>query len=223
MTKKLNTPYTAHSLVACVALAIASGSAAEESFEPTWQLKADFAVVEPSGDAVAVGVSPASVDVDFDTMVGAGLRLEYRFTKALAVELGALGSSGFGVSVGDASRPLGVASRIDGFAPFTLGLNYHSNTGSHVDLYAGAFVAAIRYGDVTIETTPGRVLTDESANTDFGWGATAGIELPIGAGGWSLQANLRYIRTRIKLDPDEDVAESDFDPLILSIGIGYRF
>ena len=223
MNKSQISPFAIHSIVAPLLLTFASTDSAAQSFEPTWQLEADLAVVEPSGNAVAVDASPAGVDVDFDAKVGAGLRLEYQFTKVLALELGALGASGFDVSVGGADNVAGVASRIDGFAPVTLGLNLHLDTGNRIDLYAGPFLAAIRYGDVTVETAPGSLTTRESSDTSFGWGAIAGIDVPIGSGGWSLQANVRYIRTAIDLSSDDGAVESDFDPTILSIGFGYRF
>ena len=204
---------------AIIPLILASNPCAAEDFEPTWQLALDLALVEPSNDSIAVGVTQTGLDVDFDTRFGAGLRLEYQFSKALALELGVLGASGFGVTIDTAE----VATRIDSFAPVTLGLNYHFDTASRIDLYAGPFLAAVNYGDIEVATGPGGATRTESTDTDFGWGAIAGLDLPLGSGNWSLQANVRYIRTGIEAEPDEGPVESDFNPLIFSIGFGYRF
>ena len=204
---------------AIIPLILASNPCAAEGFEPTWQLALDLALVEPSNDSIAVGVTQTGLDVDFDTKFGAGLRLEYQFSKALALELGVLGSSGFGFTIDTAE----VATRIDSFVPVTLGLNYHFDTASRIDLYAGPFLAAVNYGDIEVATGPGGATRTESTDTDFGWGAIAGLDLPLGSGNWSLQANVRYIRTGIEAEPDEGSVESDFDPLIFSIGFGYRF
>jgi hypothetical protein len=38
-----------------------------------------------------------------------------------------------------------------------------------------------------------------------------------------LQSNLRYIQTNMKGMAEDGVFDSDFDPLILSVGFGYKF
>lgn len=204
-------------------LAVSHTPAHGQPFEPGWRLAVDLAFVNPSAETVAVDVGLAGVDVDFDNKAGAGLRAEYRFTESLAAEIGVLGTSSFDVRVGDLGIGLGTSTRIKNFAPVTVGGNYHFAPESRVDLYAGVFAAFVRYGDIDVQASTGGVGTSVSVDTDFGWGAIAGLELPLGAGGWLLQTNVRYIDTNMQGTNDGDPFDGDFDPFIFSIGFGYRF
>lgn len=190
---------------------------------PYWQLNFDLAFIDPSGDAVAVGVGPSGVDVDFDSKVGAGFRAGYRFTESWEFELGILGTSSVDVMVGDIAENLGVATGVSSFSPVTAGINYYFASDSHLNVFAGVFLAAVNYGDVDVEVGLTGVATGESVDTDFTWGVISGLEVPIGAGGWLLQTNIRYIDTSIAAASDGDRFKGDFDPVIFSIGVGYRF
>lgn len=194
-----------------------------QTFEPSLKLEFDLAFIDPSGDNAAVGVGPGGVNVDLDPGAGAGLRLEYRFAEALGVELGVLGASSFDVTVGNLGDGFGVETSISSFAPVTLGLNYHFSSGNRVNVYAGPFLALIRYGDVEVQTGTSGVVTRESVDTDTGWGVIVGLDVPVGSGNWLLQSNLRYIQTNMKGTTVDGVFDSDFDPLILSVGFGYKF
>ena len=66
-------------------------------------------------------------------------------------------------------------------------------------------------------------MTSETVDTDTGWGVILGIDLPLGSSNWLLQSNLRYIDTSLTGSTSDGRFDSDFDPLIFSIGFGYRF
>ena len=134
-----------------------------------------------------------------------------------------LGASSFDATVGDLGDGFGVSTGISSFVPLTLGLNYHFSSGSRVDFYAGPFLALVRYGDVDVESGTSGVFTREAVDTDTGWGVIVGLDVPLRSGNWLLQSNLRYIQTKMKGTTGDDPFEGDFDPLILSIGFGYRF
>jgi outer membrane protein W len=212
----------AGSAIAMLTLAGVPHSSLAQQFEPTWQLKADLAFVDPSGESVLVDVDSDRVDIHFDSKAGVGLRAEYRFTESLGAEIGVLGTASFDVAVGNLGNLAGVTTRVSSFTPVTAGLNYHFTPGSRVDLSTGAFLAAVNYGDIEVSAGTG-VSTSISADRDFAWGAVAGLEIPVGSGHWSLHADLRYIDTDMKGTSDGDPFEGEFDPLIFSIGFGYRF
>ena len=194
-----------------------------QTFEPTWQLALDLAFVDPSGDSLSVNVGGAGVDIEIDDKMGVGIRAEYLFSESLAVEIGVLGTSSIDVTVGDLGNAFGVATRISNFAPVTLGLNYHFATDSRVDFFAGPYLAIVNYGDIDVEAGTGGAAAEVSVDTDFGWGAIAGLEVPIGASRWSLQSNVRYIDTNMKGSSDGNAFNGDFDPFIFSIGFACRF
>jgi len=210
--------------IAALVIAIAPfWSCNAQTFEPGVKLAFDLAFIDPSGDNVAAGVGPGGVNVNLDPGAGAGLRLEYRFAETLGVEFGVLGASTFDVTVGDLGDGLGVSTGISSFAPLTLGLNYHFSSGDRVDFYAGPFLALVRYGDVSVQTGTSGVVAREAVDTDTGWGVIVGLDIPLGSGSWLLQSNMRYIQTNMKGTAANGTFDSDFDPLILSVGFGYRF
>jgi len=212
-----------YSAIAVLILIAVSPSSLAQQFEPTWQLEFDLAFVDPSGDSLLINVDNARVDVDIDNQAGVSLRAEYQFAETLAVELGILATAGFDVAVGDLGDNFGVTTRVSSFAPITVGLNYHFTPESYADFYAGPFLAIVRYGDIETEVGTGGVVVRESVDTDFGWGAIVGFDVPIRSGHWSLGTNLRYIDTNMRGTSDGDPFDGDFDPFIFSIGFGYRF
>ena len=210
-------------LAYCVLLIAPTCLLHAQQFEPELRLAFDLALVNPSDEVVATEVGVGGVSVDIDSKAGAGLRLEYRFSPALGVEFGLLGTSSFDVNVGNLGNGVGVETGISSFTPLTIGLNYHFPTDQSLDLYAGPFLAFVRYGDVSVQTGTGGVVTSETVDTDTGWGVILGIDLPLGSGNWLLQSNLRYIDTSLTGSTSDGRFDGDFDPLIFSIGFGYRF
>ena len=59
---------------------------------------------------------------------------------------------------------------------------------------------------------------------DWVFGAMAGIDLPIGEGGWAFSADLKYLdNSFVGHDPEGDPLGVDLDSTILGLGFGYRF
>ena len=106
---------------------------------------------------------------------------------------------------------------------FSSGLNYHFTPKQRVDFYAGLFLAMINYGDLDTEIGIGGVSTTIAADADFGWGATAGLNILLGKGDWFLQSNIRYIGTEMTGTSEDGEFGGDFDPIVFSFGFGYRF
>jgi len=211
------------SLIGAILVSLIAGTANAQQFSPSWQLQFDLAFVNPSGDGVAVSVGQPGVNVDVDNEVGAGLRLQYQFAPSWSTEFGFLATSSVGASVGAPGTLVGVASTVESIGIITAGANYHFLPEGKVDLFAGPFVAAVNYGDIDITAGIGSVGTRQSVDTEFTVGVIAGLEMPIGNGGWSLQSNVRYIDANMESNVDGDRLTGDLDPFIFSVGIAYRF
>lgn len=102
--------------------------------------------------------------------------------------------------------------------PLTAGLNFHLTRQSRVDLYIGPTIGYVFYGDLDVE--------DErlSIDDDFTWGATLGLDLPMGDKGWIFSGALRYLDTEASPDDLGPGDQSmDVSPWILQVSAGYRF
>lgn len=108
-----------------------------------------------------------------------------------------------------------------GMYAFILGLNYHFETAHHADLHVGAFTAMSNYDDLIFNTEIDR--RDKfSYDDDYGYGVKFGVDLPFSADGkWIFSAELRYLLTI--LEGEDALADHDLDPIIVSVGVGYRF
>lgn len=194
-----------------------------QQFDPSWRIHVEYAVVDPSGDVAAEDADGIGVQVGFDNAVGASVRGEYQFSKLLGFELGALGASSVELRSGVFSDSIGTVISVRSFAPVTLGLNFHLSPKSSVDFYAGQFVALVNYGNVVVQAGIGDATSGEPIERDWSWGAIVGLDFPIGKRGWSIQTSLRYLDTRMKGARDDSSLDSDFDPVVFSLGFGYRF
>lgn len=211
------------SFIGTIFFSIIAGAANAQQFSPSWQLNFDLAFVNPSGDGVTVSAGAPGVNVDVDNEIGAGLRLRYQFAQAWSTEFGFLATSSVGVSVGGTANIFGAATTVESFSTISAGANYHFLPKGRADIFAGPFVAVVNYGDIDISAGLGNASARQSVDTEFAWGVIAGLDVPIGTGGWSLQSNVRYIDANMESTVDGDRLSGDLDPLILSIGFAYRF
>ena len=195
--------------------------AAEDA--PVWTLRVDLSWVDPSGDFVATSVDDGTVATSFDAGFGGGLRGEYHFSERFGVELGVLSAGSVDITTGVSGGTVGSSLELSSFTPFTVGLNVHLTPDHPLDLYAGPLIALVRYEDVEIRAAIGTAGTNVSVDNDVGWGGIIGLDLPLGERGWLVQANLRYIESDMKDSGGAVSIDSQFDPVIFSIGFGYRF
>ena len=102
-------------------------------------------------------------------------------------------------------------------------LNVHLTPDSRADLYVGPMVAYVVYSSFELVTDPWFMREWFVTENDFGYGINLGLDVRVG-GGWLLCAALKYLDTTLEASPpDEGVGRSDIDPMIFSIGVGYRF
>ena len=201
--------------------AVTAGPAPE--VEDPWRLRFDLSWVNPSGSSVFVNTGGSALGIDFNTGFGAGLRAEYLFSPRYGVEFGLLGAGNVDIASGVFGGAAASDLDVSGFAPLTVGLNVHLTPDSPVDVYLGPLLALVNYSSVDVRSIFGVAVTGVSIDNDVGWGAIAGFDVPVGKGGWLLHANLRYIDTDMKDSGGLVSFDSEFDPVIFSLGFGYRF
>ncbi len=187
-----------------------------------WRLRFDLSQVNPSGTIVSANTERDS-GIGFDVGFGAGLRGEYQFTERFGVEFGVLSTGevdfASGLLTGRTRSGLGVSS----FTPTTMGLNIHLTPNRPVDLYVGPLLALVGYSNISLWADSGAAGASVSIDDDVGWGAILGFDVPFGDRGWMVQANVRYINTDMRDSGETRSFNSKFDPVIFSLGVGYRF
>jgi len=205
--------------VAALLLAVTTTSVAQES----WRLRVDFSWLNPSGSIVSTDYADKTAGVDFETGAGAGIRGEYQYSNRFGVELGVLGAGRLkaGFEIPGVADSKGV--ELGGFTALTLGLNFHLTPGHRIDLYAGPQLVLSRFSGVERLASIGHGGATTSTDDDLGWGVIFGLDLPLGGHGWLIQTNLRYIDTDLKSSGSDISFNKSFDPVIFSVGFGYRF
>jgi outer membrane protein W len=204
-------------IVALTAFAMLGTARADD--DTHWRVGLEFAWVDPSGDFSSTTVNDNTVSASYESGYGVGTRGEYQFAPQFGVELSALGAGSVELSAGTA----GSWVKVSAVAPVMVGFNFHLTPDRPVDFYVGPMFGLVRYSDVEYRAGWGELSTTVTVDDDFAWGAIAGLEIPIGSRGWRLQGNLRYIDTDIRDSGGPISIDSEFDPLIFSIGAGYRF
>lgn len=193
-----------------------------------WQLRLNGAWVDPSVDYSQPNDEGEMIRADSESAMGYGLALEYRASRRIGWELGVLRARPE-IMLHGAVQPgseLSVGERVS-FMPVTLGLNLHLTPDGPLDIYAGPVVGYAFFGDLTykVATEGGEQRIEFRSGNSFAWGATLGADVTLGHGAWSLGAALTYLDvgwevTEVASGGSETV---DFDPLIATVGLRYRF
>lgn len=207
--------------ILCLLALSISGSLAPpaQAADPTgWRLKLQAAAFRPTSGG------------GFDPSFGGGLALEYRATRRLGFEVSALTSELVSeVDLKEAAIPIPIVieTRFEA-TPILARLNWHLTPAKKADVYIGPVAGWILYGDGEVRFKGKNELIDPVPDPGFGiddgfaWGAHAGVDVPVGGGGWFLHGGLTYLLADVESDvSDEDLF--DLDPLVAHIGIGYRF
>ena len=208
-------------------LALLALPATATAQDDKWRLRVGGAWVDPGVNFTDVDSDGDRVAVGADGAIGFSLALERQFSRRLGIELGAL----FAEPDLTLAADLAGGSQVSGsggirFTAVTVGLNIHLTPDKAVDLYVGPLLVYTTYSDVgfRVEVDGQTLAADLSSNDDFAFGAQIGADIPFGDGPWSLNLAARYIDTSLGVTDDESVvSELEFDPLILSVGFGYRF
>lgn len=203
-----------------------------EAEQGDWMVRGRvIAVLPDEGASLSVGGTGIPGDVDIGDQYVPELDITYFFNDNLAVEL-ILGVTphdvkATGVTVGpltDATVDLGDVWLL----PPTLTAQYHFNTDGRVKPYVGAGVNATFF----FNEDEGPVADGIEYDASVGFALQAGVDIDLDGepGGWAFNADVK----KIWINPDVTVdfssalgasldAEVDIDPLVVGLGLGYRF
>jgi outer membrane protein W len=211
-------------------------SAQEKSGPWTTRLFGSLALVpnqsetisRPADDPAGSG-GAESVTLDLGDGWGLGGGVEYRLTDHLfGIEVGAMAlkldtrvtwNTDLGEVVND--DPAGA------IIPLTLAANFHLlNAGSAADFYVAALVSWTLFNDATARHVRGDEITLEDS---FGIGFDLGLNYALANSPFLITGMVRYLapqtvaRVTFESSEGEVTRNLQFSPLILNLGIGYRF
>jgi len=195
-----------------------------------WVVRGLYGRVHPTGDRDEIS---GPVAVPFESGIeqtqlwakdgnGFGFDVEYMVNPNFGVEFTALFADTEFHFMYDTDTVWLMGSEDEDYRQYTLGGNYHFTPNSRVDFFAGAFLAYIDYGsaEFTVGDPPREFVFD--FDDDVGFGLNAGIDVPFKVGSpWIFTVGVNYIFT--SADDNNSDLSPNIDPLIGTIGIGYRF
>ncbi len=180
-----------------------------------------------------------------DTNSGEGLigTAEVKVHPRLGIEMGFMGSDQIGVRAGGALAPSNGTTRVLALADDlryraeTAGLNVHLTPDRPVDLYVGLAVAyfhysnlnldvdlAFNFGNDTVVLEGFGVGTRVVVDDDFALGAVLGLDVSFGDSGWMLSAAVRAFESSAEVSTAAGFrSEVDIDPVVASVGVGFKF
>ncbi len=184
-----------------------------------WTLRLQGGVASPSETFHPPAGNPDPPRVTLDRASALSVALERRLTHRLGLEVGTLYTSPELAVVVDLS-PTSSLRATDGLSvsPLWLGLDVHLRSGKPWDVYLGPQVAYVRYGEIALEF-PGAPPSRFSFDDDVAWGAVLGVDRGSTRSAWSWGATVRYLTTTAVTGD----LQLDVDPLVVNLGVGYRF
>ena len=226
-------------LLAMALLVLAAAAEAREgyivrfagaSIQPTGDLRMDESMVLPLGDGTTLE-EDLRATVEAGSALGFCFEIERRFSDLFGL--------GFTVMRADHDVDLAGSSTVrirdpNGavlismtesqnmrlgsvrMTPLLLGANFHFGGGEKVDLYAGPFVGLVDFSDLTFE---GDTI---GFKDEFAYGATLGLDVPLGERSIGFSAAARYMVAGAETD-EVDSDTVGLDPLVVLFGVGYRF
>ena len=204
--------------VGVAALAAVAG-VANAADEGNWMVRARALYMNPDNDNS--GGLGLPIDVEAENKVFPEIDITYFFTKNIAAELILTYPQKHDVELG------GVGIGSVKHLPPTLTLQYHFNPEGSVRPYAGIGLNYTRFSSVKLDagTVLGGSVPLTMDRSSFGWAAQLGVDIRL-APQWFLNLDAKYV----KIDSDIEVkgagvpvTKLDIDPLLLSVGLGYRF
>lgn len=201
--------------LAVSAAAIVMPQDAEAAKSP-WMVRGRILAVLPDEDAT---VSPIGGNVEIGDQVVPELDITYFFDENWAAEL-ILGVTPHEVTHKPTNLDLGTVWLL----PPTLTLQYHFQPDDPVwRPYIGAgvnYTIFFGHGDAD------PAVYDADFDPSFGFALQAGVDIPLG-GNWTLNIDVKkvWINTDVSLDTGLGAvqADVDIDPIIVGVGLGYRW
>ncbi len=209
-------------------LLMAAGSVLSAA-ESRWIVRGNYVVTWPSTDSYqtesVIGGMPILNELSLDKGQGFGLDIEYMFSSRIGILVSAIftdmeGTFVYGIEPGEESERVKDNNTVD-FYTINAGANYHFTPESAVDFYVGAFAGVFSYDSVKFVLPELEQEISINFDDQFSYGVTAGLDIPFGDSPWMATLGVRYLISDLK--EDGGPREIAIDPLIGSIGIGFRF
>ena len=176
------------------------------------------------------------VTIQADDAWGVGISGEYQVSDLLGVDMGILRTTP-DIRIVAEDRDLGISlGATDGLTmtPLSIGLNFHVAPASRFDIYLGPFLAYVLYGDLqwrvneTVDVAGTPIVFDEtlqmSVANDLAYGAVAGVDIPLGPGGWFFSGAVKYMSTELDATSSGGEGENlSLDPVLVTVGVRYSF
>ena len=189
-----------------------SAQAAEQS---PWMVRGRALIVLPEENLDKVSPAIPTLDVSIDDSVVPELDITYFFTPNIAAEL-ILGTTPHDVKTSGPSLDLGRVWLL----PPTLTVQYHFAPEAKIRPYIGAGVNyTIFYG----QGDEGPGVTSVKYDDSFGWALQAGVDIPIDEH-WALNVDVKQLFLSTTATVNGAIkADVDINPLLIGLGVGYRF
>jgi len=201
-----------------------------EANDDTWRIRAFYVGTWPSTDSYqtesVIGDSLLFSELSVDNGQGFELDIGYMLNRKLELVLTGIftdleGTFVAGIEPGEESDRVTDNNTVD-FYTINFGANYHFTPDSRVDFYLGAFAGVFSYDSVKFNLP---VIDEEikiNFDDQFSYGFNAGIDVPFTSDGPVFIAlAVKYLISDLK--EDGGPREIAIDPIIGSIGIGFRF
>lgn len=209
------------------------GAASANAEDNPWMVRGRILSVMPdeSADLSVAGTALAG-DANIQEQYVPELDISYFFTKNIAAEL-ILAVSPHDVGVVDVTVP-GALTDADidlgdvWLLPPTLTLQYHFDTGTQLKPYVGAGINVTMFFD----EDAGPVADGIDYDSSIGPAVQLGFDYDLDGqpGGWAVNADIKkiWINTDVTVDFTTALgaqvdAEVDIDPLVIGLGLGYKF
>jgi outer membrane protein len=220
---KIKTHITFSAAIVVAAAICALCPTAANAGDSPWRFRLFAVSMDPTGDTVFVPDTGERIHFDAGGGYGGGLELEYRASRRLGIDVGALTASPVIDVLIDEVGVISASAR-PRISPVYAGVNFHLTPDSTADLYVGPLLAYVVYSSFDLVTDPWFLREWFVTENDWGIGINAGLDVRLGDGGWLLTAAFKYVDTTLEASPpDESIGKTDIDPMIFSIGVGYRF
>jgi len=209
--------------IAITLLACALCPITADAGDGPWQLRISGLSMNPTGDTVFVPDTGEQIAFSAGNGYGLGIDLEYRVSRHLGIDFGALTATPI---IDVLIDEVGVisASAKPRITPIYVGLNVHLMPEGPIDLYVGPILAYVIYSSFDLVVDPWFLTEGFVTENDFGVGVNVGLDVRLGDAGWLFTAAFKYLDTTLVASPpDEGIGRTDIDPMIFSIGVGYRF
>lgn len=211
-------------VIAAVFVFFAAYPTPAEGGDGPWRLRVSGLMMNPTGDTVFVPESGEKIAYDGGSGYGFGVDLEYQASRRIGIDFGVLSATPV---IDVLIDEVGVisASAEPRITPVFAAFNIHLTPNGPVDVYVGPLLAYVFYSSFDLVVDPW-FLTEEgfTSDDDIGVGVSLGLDVRLGERGWLLNAAFKYIdTTMVASAPDGGIGKTDIDPMIFSVGVGYRF